>query len=298
MNATVGQVATNTHSVPGCLRNGARRRPPAGAAVIDELHGRPWAGSGSVVERAAGTVEAVGRRAKEIGGVAVLINDIADQTNLLALNAAIEAARAGENGRGFAVVADEVRKLAEKTQKATAQIAQAIGAVQAESGEAIEAMRKGNEAVDAAHGLGEKAKSAMAGIRERVGNSSDQNREIATATEELSVTIRDFSWNIEQVSRAVGENAEGTSGDREDGRDGGAQGRGAEGVGRRLPDRGSIAAELRKQPRRDSCPSRVLMFPPPDSRRPPVNGILERSLFYSPFAEGALERARDDLHGR
>ncbi|MEH3146238.1 MAG: globin-coupled sensor protein [Methylobacterium frigidaeris] len=81
-------------------------------------------------ERTRSSVTSLTEHASQISHVVDLISQIAAQTNLLALNATIEAARAGQAGRGFAVVASEVKTLAERTSKATTEIASRIEAIQ------------------------------------------------------------------------------------------------------------------------------------------------------------------------
>jgi methyl-accepting chemotaxis protein len=162
-----------------------------------------------VVKQSAGTVQELGKSSDQIGEIIGVIDDIADQTNLLALNAAIEAARAGDQGRGFAVVADEVRKLAERTTKATKEIAGMIKKIQLDTRGAVTSMDEGTKQVDEGIKLADKAGTSLhqiVGISQKV---TDMVSQIAAASEQQSTASEQISKNVEAISSVTGESAAG-----------------------------------------------------------------------------------------
>ncbi len=134
--------------------------------------------------------------ATKIGEVVDLINDIAEQTNLLALNATIEAARAGDFGRGFAVVAGEIKALASQTGKATTQIAERVGGIQAVSRDAIAAIESITASISGIDGI---AATVAAAVEEQSATTS----EIASNTQQAASGSQLVARNIDRVRKGI-----------------------------------------------------------------------------------------------
>ena len=164
----------------------------------------------SKVFEAADKIRELGEESQHIGEIIQVIDDIAEQTNLLALNAAIEAARAGEHGKGFAVVADEVRKLAERSGKATKEIAELIKNIQRETENAVAAMDEGTHEVEAGASLAVDAGNALGQIMENVGKTNDEIHKISKTAQTISNHSAEVVSAIDGVAQVTEENSRST----------------------------------------------------------------------------------------
>ncbi|GGA87790.1 methyl-accepting chemotaxis protein [Neiella marina] len=140
------------------------------------------------------------KTAEEVSGILDTISGISEQTNLLALNAAIEAARAGELGRGFAVVADEVRNLATKSQQATEEIREVIGAIHDSAESAIEHMNASVETGGRSMSLFDESMTSLQQLFDEIQQVRSMNEQISTAAQQQSCVAQEIS---ERVSDAV-----------------------------------------------------------------------------------------------
>ncbi len=95
---------------------------------------------------------------------------------------AVEAARAGDAGKGFAVVASEVKNLPNQTAKATDEIAQQVSGIQAETGNAVTAIRN---------------------IAKAIEQQSASTQEISRNVQQAAVGTQDVSSNVGGVTQSV-----------------------------------------------------------------------------------------------
>ncbi|GJL62226.1 MAG: hypothetical protein NPIRA04_08800 [Nitrospirales bacterium] len=198
MSATAGEMARNAQVLASAAQEVNHSAVKGGEIVANSIRGMETVTA--TMQASADRINALGKRSQEIGEIIRVIEDIADQTNLLALNAAIEAARAGEQGRGFAVVADEVRKLAERTGKATKEIASVIEMVQLGTNEAVQSMESGTVETQKGMLLAQEAGERLKEIVEGVQRVADMIHQIAGSTEEQSLVSDQIAQNIQAVA--------------------------------------------------------------------------------------------------
>jgi len=208
MTKTIVENSKNASSTAETAKKAREAAEQGGLVVEETVVGMKRIAE--VVNKSAETVKALGKSSDQIGEIIGVIDDIADQTNLLALNAAIEAARAGEQGRGFAVVADEVRKLAERTTKATKEIAGMIKTIQGETTGAVISMEEGTREVDTGIKLADRAGTSLKEIVAMIQNLTDMVSQIAAASEEQSSASEQISKNVDAISSVTNQTASAT----------------------------------------------------------------------------------------
>lgn len=207
MTSTIIQTSKSTNRTAENAKHSVEIAEKGGEVILQTVDG--ISRIAEVVNKASEIIQELGKNSQQIGDIVQVIDEIADQTNLLALNAAIEAARAGEQGRGFAVVADEVRKLAERTTKATKEIAQMIRKIQTDTKNAVESVSEGAVVVEEGKKLASKAGHSLKEIISGANEVVDLANQVASASEEQSSTAEQISKNIESISHVTNESASG-----------------------------------------------------------------------------------------
>ena len=194
LTQSVRQVADSARASAQAAREALDAAQKGDVAVRDSLQ---------AMQRIRGEVQSISKKIKSLGDrsleiseIVNTIEDIASQTNLVALNAAIEAAGAGEAGLRFAVVADEVRKLAERSAKATKDIAVLIKNVQADTQDAVVVMEQGTLEVEAGYRMTVQAGDSLKAI-------ADVSQRSAVLAQDISEATQEQVRGAETVTRAM-----------------------------------------------------------------------------------------------
>lgn len=201
MNASIKQVEENSLETKK-LSDKVSELAKVGVEAVQNTIG----GNAKIEESVRGAKDVISgleSKAREIGKIIKIIDEVTEKTNLLALNAAIIAAQAGKHGKGFSVVADQIKKLADKTATSTQDISELINAVQEGSALASERMEEGFQAVEDGVNLAFQAGQVLEQIEKSANTSSGMVKQIATATEEQAKTSKRVTEAVESIAQRI-----------------------------------------------------------------------------------------------
>ena len=190
-------VATNIEEMCASIKEIARSSSEAASMANEAL---------SRAHETNATITQLGISIQEIRNVIKVISSIVQQTNFLALNATIEAARAGDAGRGFAVVANEVKELAKQTAKQTAKatedITNKIGALQKDSGAAVETIGSIGQNI-------EKLNRIATSITDAVEEQNATTNEVARVVQDSARGVLSIAETVKSLSKSAAETING-----------------------------------------------------------------------------------------
>jgi twitching motility protein PilJ len=155
------------------------------------------------VQDTAKRIKKLGERSQEISQIVQMIDDLSERTSLLALNASLQAAAAGESGRGFVTVAEEVERLAERSNRATQQIAGLTQAIQFETKEVVASMEDTIHEVVVGSALADKAGQALVEIEQVSQKLAQLIQSISESANRQALTSEDISRAMSNISRVT-----------------------------------------------------------------------------------------------
>ncbi|OOO03269.1 MAG: Frizzy aggregation protein FrzCD [Chromatiales bacterium USCg_Taylor] len=170
--------------------NGGAEAVRSTIANMDEIRAQ--------IQETAKRIKRLGESSQEIGDIVSLIDNITEQTNVLALNAAIQAA-AGEAGRGFTIVAEEVQRLAERSTKATKEIAARVKSIQADTTDAVVAMEQSTNRVVEGTKLSVAVNQALLDIQNVTPRLANLVQSISVATQKQTEIAEQVSFGMTQI---------------------------------------------------------------------------------------------------